>query len=134
MSRKRRSRNKGLQPSWQRDLDRARRFYSAGRLPEALALAKKIAASQPDNAEALVLLGSIAHADKQHYLAENFLRRALTISPDSVAAHNRLGHLLRETGDLEGAEEAFRFRKAVALQPGSARPLFDQGPCHLRQL
>ena len=65
--------------------------------------------------------GSIEAAARQNFaLAEADARRAVKLSPDLAEAHLALG-LILESGNLNFAEAAQEFDRAVALAPGNAR-------------
>jgi tetratricopeptide (TPR) repeat protein len=53
------------------------------------------------------------------------LRKAISIYPAFIRAHNDLGTFLLAQGNLDEAEEAFR--KALALDPNSFNPLLNLG-------
>lgn len=53
------------------------------------------------------------------------LRKAISIHPTFIRAHNDLGTYLLSQGKLDEAEEAFR--KALALDPNSFNPLLNLG-------
>ena len=53
------------------------------------------------------------------------LRKAISIHPTFIRAHNDLGTYLLAQGNLDGAEESFR--KALTLDPNSFNPLLNLG-------
>jgi tetratricopeptide (TPR) repeat protein len=57
--------------------------------------------------------------DQMRMLAEPQIERALEVDPDSARAHSKLGIVLAQSGDVEGAERAMQ--RAVTLNPNSAR-------------
>jgi tetratricopeptide (TPR) repeat protein len=96
--------------------------YEAGRLDEALTLARDLFARQPGDAEASYRLAMIHHARGETREALAWARRALILAPDHAAAHVAAAEALLLSGDYaEGwAEYAWRFRL-----PGAA-PLLPE--------
>ena len=101
------------------------RAYEAGRLDEALTLARDLFAVRPGDADSAYRLGKIHHARGEIQEALAWARRALILRPDHAAAHVAVAEALLLSGDYaEGwAEYAWRFRL-----PGAAPFL----PEHLR--
>src|SRR5271170_6723306 len=85
----------------------------AGRRDRAEALYRKVLQKAPDHADALHLLGLIAHERGRHQRASELIRRALAIVPDFPAAYANLGSALKATGKRAEAAEAYRH--AIAL-------------------
>jgi protein O-GlcNAc transferase len=90
--------------------------HRAGRLVEAEALYRQILAVQPNHADALHLLGLIAHQSGNDHLAVEWIRQAIVLSPNNSAAHCNLGEAYRATGRLEEAMAAYH--RALQLKPG----------------
>lgn len=88
----------------------------AGRRDRAEALYRKVLQKVPDHADALHLLGVIAHQRGRHKRAIELIERALAALPDFVAAHLNLGNALRSAGRRGEAVESYR--RALALDPG----------------
>src|SRR5260370_19729732 len=74
--------------------------------------------SEPNQAEALQLLGVIAIQTRRDDLAIDYLNRALRLKPDFAAAHNNLGFALQRQGKLGEAEASLR--QALRLKPDYA--------------
>jgi predicted O-linked N-acetylglucosamine transferase (SPINDLY family) len=89
--------------------------HQAGQLAEAEALYRQILAIQPNQADALHLLGMVAHQCARHDLAVNLIGRALVVNPGLAAAYSNLGEAYRSLGRVEEAIHAYRH--AIALQP-----------------
>ncbi len=108
---------------------RAMDFHRQGRLAEAEAGYRDVLRRDPNNADALHLLGVIVgHAgDPQQGVA--LIERALKASP-SPEAHFNLGNLL--AGLLRHAEAESHFRAAYKLRPGNAEAANGIGGCLLR--
>ncbi len=91
--------------------------HQAGRLLEAEACYRQALAVQPDQVDALHLLGLIAHQNKRHDVAAELLRLALRHGGNNAVCLSNLGAVLREQGN---AEEALTvLREAIRLKPDS---------------
>jgi tetratricopeptide (TPR) repeat protein len=103
-----------------------------GFLADADELTRRAAAAEPDNAEAVHMLGIIAHQSGKTAEAIDHLRRAIAISPDVALYHANLGEMCRLAGRIDEAVAAGR--RAIELNPNYAGALsnlgialFDQG-------
>ena len=92
--------------------------HQAGRLAEAEALYRDVLANEPNNANALHLLGVIAKAQGSYTLAAEYIGKALNFSPDNWLAHFNLGTVYQDQRRL--AEAASCFRRAIGLNPTHA--------------
>jgi tetratricopeptide (TPR) repeat protein len=101
-----------------RDFQAAYQHDQAGRRDRAEALYRKVLQKAPDHADALHLLGVIAHERGRHARAIQLIERALAILPDFAAAHLNLGNALRAAGKRADAAESYR--RALALDPDYA--------------
>jgi tetratricopeptide (TPR) repeat protein len=101
-----------------RDFQTAYAHDQAGRRGRAEALYRKVLQKAPDHADALHLLGLIAHERGWHQRAIQLIRRALAIVPDFPVAHANLGSALKATGKRTEAVEAYQ--QAIALKPDYA--------------
>ena len=72
-------------------------------------------AIDPLSGEAYTSLGFLRHHQQQVGEAEEYLLKAIRLSPNYAIAHGRYGNLLNETGRLE--EGAAHLRRAVELDP-----------------
>lgn len=96
-------------------LHQALALHRARRLAEAEAAYRGILAEQPQQFDALHLLG-VLHAERGDVEgAIALLKRALAVNPQSAAAHANLAEALRLAGRL--AEAAGSYARAVALKP-----------------
>jgi tetratricopeptide (TPR) repeat protein len=100
----------------------AARHHKEGRLEEAERAYRAILRKDPDDVNALRLLGLIAFSAGRFDDAEELLRRSLSLAPDFLNAVIDLGRVLQEAGRLEQAIEAFR--RATELAPNSAQAHF----------
>ena len=96
----------------------AYQHHQAGRLAEAEALYRQILAVQPNHADALHLLGLVAHQVRRHDLAVEWIRRAIVLSPNNPAAHSNLAEAYRAMGKYE--EAIASCRRALELKPDFA--------------
>jgi len=116
-SRKTRDRRFELSPHGQK-LQDAMKLQADDKHVEARQLVKKILREDPDNINALNLMGSICMAQKAFNDAEAFLRKAVGLAPDFTVAWSVLSASLKEQGKFEEAVEALE--KALSLDPGNA--------------
>jgi predicted O-linked N-acetylglucosamine transferase (SPINDLY family) len=105
--------------------------HQAGRLAEAEICYRRVLAAQPDHADALHLLGVIAHQAKHHDLAVEMIGRAINRNAKDPLYFCNLGAALKELGKLGEAVAAYR--QAIRLKPDLAEAhsnlgvaLFDQ--------
>jgi protein O-GlcNAc transferase len=96
-------------------LDFALRHHQAGNLQTAESIYRQILQLDPDNPEALHLLGVTAYQQQRHETACTLIAQALARKPDFADAHSNLGNVLREMGRLDEAEKSFR--KAIGANP-----------------
>jgi tetratricopeptide (TPR) repeat protein len=109
----------------QTDLDLALHHHLAGRLPEAESLYREILAADPNNADALHLLGVAAHQTGRAELAVEMIRAAIANNPEAAAYHCNLGVALGALGRLTEAIAAYQ--AAVELQPDLAEAITNMG-------
>ncbi|HEX9465203.1 MAG TPA: tetratricopeptide repeat protein [Alphaproteobacteria bacterium] len=96
----------------------ALRIHQSGRLPEAEALYRQVLAADPNNADALHLLGVVAHQVGRHDLAVDHIGRAIRLQPSVPHYRVNLGNALRALGRLAEAEASYR--DALKLKPDFA--------------
>ena len=106
-------------------LAKAVELHRAGRLAEAERAYRRILDSDPDNADALQLLGVIANQAGRPAAAAELIRKALAVNPGHADAHCNLGAALLELGDLRGADAAFR--RALEINPAISEALNNLG-------
>jgi protein O-GlcNAc transferase len=99
----------------QQAFDLALQHHQAGRLREAEILYRQIVSQEPENADAMHLLGLIAHRSGKYDAAADLIRRAIALHPNFPQAYVNLGNVLKDLGKLDGAIEANR--RALALDP-----------------
>src|SRR5688572_14601375 len=89
--------------------------HEKGRLADAEQIYRQILAIDPQDADALHLLGVIGLQVGQHEVAVECIRRAIALDPSHSTMHVNLGTCLQAQGKLEEAIGAFR--RAVELEP-----------------
>jgi predicted O-linked N-acetylglucosamine transferase (SPINDLY family) len=92
--------------------------HAAGRLPQAEQIYRQIIDAEPRHADALHLLGVIAHQVGQHATAEDYIGRAIAIRPQVATYHNNLGEAYRAQGKFPQAQACYR--RGLELDPGYA--------------
>jgi protein O-GlcNAc transferase len=102
-------------PAVQQILQQALQHHNAGRIPEAHALYEQVLALEPDQPDALHLLGLIALQTNRPAEGIELIRRALAVRPAFAQALSNLGSALVAAGRLD--EAASSFDSAIALAP-----------------
>ncbi len=100
-------------------LAHAAEHHKAGRLDEAVRLYKEVLHDNPNNVDALRMLGIIAYTSSDIDEAERLFRRAVRIAPDFVNAIIDLGNTLKEQNRFEEAIDCFK--RAIKLEPTSVK-------------
>jgi len=90
-------------------------LHQAGRLDAAAALYESVLREQPEQPDALHLLGLVAHQRGDAAAALDLIRRALQQRASFPVAHNNLANILRGLG--RRAEAASHYQQALALRP-----------------
>ena len=96
-------------------LSRGLEHHRAGRLTEAAQQYQGILEVEPDHADALHLLGVVAHQLGDHSTAIALIEEAIALEPRSADYHSNLGNALRAAGRLDDALASYR--TALALRP-----------------
>jgi tetratricopeptide (TPR) repeat protein len=97
-------------------IQRAYAHWNAGQAPQAEMLCQRVLAAWPGQADALHLLGVMAHAFGNLDLGVQHLRQAC-LAPRALAVYfSNFAEMCRQKGLLDEAEQAAR--RATALQPG----------------
>jgi tetratricopeptide (TPR) repeat protein len=99
-------------------LGRARALHQAGRLEEAEGLYRQILARDRDHADALHLLGVIAHQRGEDRLAVELVGQAIARNDRVADFYCNLGSALGALGRLNEAEA--QYRRAIELNPQHA--------------
>ncbi len=90
--------------------------HQAGNLEPAEAAYRQVLSAQPDNADALQLLGVLLHQKGESERGLAMLEQALGLAPDNPEIQVNMGGVLRLM-EREAEAEA-RYRKALELSPG----------------
>ncbi|MCC6194793.1 MAG: tetratricopeptide repeat protein [Burkholderiales bacterium] len=106
-------------------LREASRLYETGVLGDAAHTLGRIVQCDPDNFEALHMLGLVASAQGRHQEAEALFARALKGDPNSIAAHFNRGVTLRILGREKDAVDSFD--RAIAGNPQFVAALAERG-------
>ena len=91
-----------------KQLQTAIAHHQSGALDRAERIYRSVLRRQPNNANALNLLGLIAHANGRNERAETLIRKALKANPRGVSFWRNLAAVLAAKDDGQGAEEAYR--------------------------
>jgi predicted O-linked N-acetylglucosamine transferase (SPINDLY family) len=107
----------------------ALQHHQAGRFQQAAEIYRQILQIQPDHADALHLLGVIAHQGGQHALALDLISRAIQSAPSIALYYCNIAPVLLA---LDQKNEALAcYQKVVELQPDHVEALNNIG--HLQQ-
>ena len=93
--------------------------HQGGRLQAAEQIYRQILQVEPNNPDALHLLGLLACMVGKPDIGIDYMRRALEQNSGNAHAHYNLGTALKEQGELD--EAAACYRRALALQPDPRR-------------
>jgi predicted O-linked N-acetylglucosamine transferase (SPINDLY family) len=91
--------------------------HQAGNIPAAEQIYRQILSADPNHADAWHLLGVIAHQSGKHYLAIEYIGRAINLKDRETAYHNNLGAAYRSENKLDEAITCFK--RALELEPGN---------------
>ena len=106
-------------------IEQAIELHKAGRPGEATELYTNVLAKEPENADALRLLGIARLQSGDPSAAEDLIRKAISVAPDNAKAHDNLGLLLNATN--RHGEAADAFAQAIQLDPSLATAHFNLG-------
>jgi protein O-GlcNAc transferase len=107
------------------ELDQAIEHHQAGRLKKAEALYRQILQDDPQQPDALHLLGVLAAQSGDPHAGINSIERAIAINPDNAEYHNNLAQILRSVGRLNGA--ITEYRTAITLKPTDVKAHHNLG-------
>ena len=99
----------------QQALDLAVEHHTSGDLPRAESIYNQILQSDPNQPQALHLLGVIAFQGGDNERAIELIEKALSIHPDYAEAHSNLGNVLKKLGRID--EAIARYKRALVLKP-----------------
>ena len=99
--------------------------HQAGRLRTAEEIYRRIIQADPNQADAIHLLGAIAHQTGKHEVAVEYIRRAIAINGNAAAFHNNLGEAHRALGRV--SEAVACYRRALELKGNFAEAHINLG-------
>ena len=99
--------------------EEAAELYEAGNYAEAEVVFRRMLDEEPENTQALLLLGLCRSAQSDLKMGIEFVREAAEIEPSNAYYQSVLGSLLLEAKNPEAAREALE--KSVSLNPNQAR-------------
>lgn len=99
--------------------------HQARQLTEAEAIYRQILAADPRHADALHLLGVVAHQVGRNEVAVDLIRRAMALAPAVSDYPSNLGEAYRALGQPDEAIAAYR--QAIALKPACAEAHYNLG-------
>lgn len=108
------------------DLQRRKRFR------EAEFCYQTVLRTQPKNAMALNLMGTLAIEAEHHDAAIAYMERAVKLEPDNAIFRNNLGNAYNVTGNVDKARR--HLRKAIELDGGLIEALCNLGRSYRSQL
>jgi tetratricopeptide (TPR) repeat protein len=114
-----------LTASYDPELSAGFHHHEAGRFREAKRLYRRVLQRDPNNAEALNLLGALAAQDGHSRDAKDLFAKAVVISGTNPEYHHNLGLMYQRTGDFDGAIKCYR--KAVEIRPEYRRAWLNLG-------
>lgn len=104
------------------ELDRlvqtAIQYHHAGKLASAEPIYRQVLERDPDHADAMALLGLIAHQTGNQDAAIELIERSLEFAPAVPWPHNNLGEAYRAAARIDDAIE--RYRTAIEIKPDYA--------------
>jgi len=89
--------------------------HKAGNLRQAELMYRNILKKQPNNVDALHLLGVLLHQLGDYASAIKYIRKALKLDAGFAEAYNNLGNVMRDKGLNDEAETCYQ--KAIQLNP-----------------
>ncbi len=104
-------------------LPRALELHKSGDLSQARSLYHQILSSDPNNPDALHLLGLLHSQLNQFDQAIPLLQKSVSIKPNYFEAHTNLGNALRSAGRLP--ESIASYHAALSLQPNASEANYN---------
>ena len=111
--------------SIQQQLQSASTHHQTGRLAEAEKIYRQILSQQPDQPDALHLLGVLTAQGGQLDAGVQLIRQALRFRPDFPEAHSSLGNVLTGMGQLDDAIASYQ--QAIRLKADYADAHYNLG-------
>src|SRR4051794_2046355 len=106
-------------------IETAWNLIARGQRGQAVTLLRDIVKTDPRNADARLLLGSVLMEAGERSESISLLNEAVRLRPRSAEAHNALGEAYNAFGDVKSAEP--EFERAVALDPAFGQAQVNLG-------
>ena len=103
----------------------ALRYHREGNLDYAKYVYQHVLGIDPQNADALHLLGVSVYQSEQYDIAINLITQAIQIDSTKPLFFTNLGNAFQKQGKLEKSVQAYQ--KAIQIQPGYAEAYFNLG-------
>jgi Tfp pilus assembly protein PilF len=103
--------------------------HRSGSLQQAELIYREILAENPDDIDALHLLGVLLHRLGKLDSAITYIKRALQLDPEFAEAYNNLGNAIRDKGPLEEAE--IYYQQALKIDPNFAEAYNNLGNIYI---
>jgi len=103
---------------WKLHLQKALKHHRNGEWSQAKELYERILEAQPDNYDALQLLGVLASETKNYEASVALIAKAIAINPGHATVHSNLGFALKALGRF--AESVQSYLNALKLKPDFA--------------
>ena len=107
------------------NLQNAIALHRKGQLGQAEAIYIQLLGIDPTNADALHLLGVIAHQTGNHKSAIDMIGQAIEINPKVASYYSNRGNALKELQQFDAAVASYD--KAIALKPDFAEAYYSRG-------
>jgi len=114
-----------------REIQMALQHHRAGRLQEAQAIYQHVLRVQPNQPDALHLLGVVEYQRANYVRATELIRQAIRINDAVAEYHCNLGNALKDQGRSE--ESISAYRRALAINPTFPAAHFNLGLALLEQ-
>ncbi len=111
-------------------LERGLELHQAGQVQQAAELYERVLAQEPDNPDALHLLGVTHHQRGAHSEAAVLIERAIAREPAVADYHNNLGEAYSAL--TRPPEAIASYRRAIELEPGRADAHYNLGRALVR--
>lgn len=112
-------------PHSPQDLANALALHQAGQLDSAAQMYRSILAREPENSDALHLLGVLHHQQGDHARAVELIIQAVALNPRAWGFHANLAEAYRAQGQLERAVDCCR--ESLRLRPESLDARYNLG-------
>lgn len=106
-------------------LELALEHQQAGRDIEAFAICQEVLQKEPNNPDALHMMGLLADKAGKHDIAVELISKALEFAPDFAYGHLNLGSAYQELGRLP--EAIASFRRTISLKPDLSEAHYNLG-------